>query len=474
MDPREELAALRRLSELEAKAGVKPATRDEEMSFGDKVLAVGKSKLRDAGNLVAGGIRGAGSIGSTILAPVDIAKDALDGKGLSLESNRKRRADMDHALKDLGANPDSFLYQVGKLATEVAGTAGAGPSLGVGGKALGLGQPIVNALSSGGFRASANPGAVNMLTRIVGGAAAGGASAGLVDPAQAGTGAVVGGVLPPAVAASGWAGNLISENMRSVANRLMQSAIKPTIKQLQTGDAAIATQTLLDRGISPNAAGVNKLRDLIGGLDDEITNAISGSKATVQKAHVLNPLVETYEQFGRQVSPSADLRAIRGVADDFMSHPAYAGDSLPVQAAQELKKGTYKALSKKYGQMGGAEVEAQKALARGLKDEIATAVPEIAGLNAQQAKLITTLKVAERRALMELNKNPGGLSLLANNPTQWAIFMADKSALFKSMAARMVNATSNVRVPIGSVIEKNPLLSSSVARTAVLANEGSP
>jgi hypothetical protein len=100
-------------------------------------------------------------------------------------------------------------------------------------------------------------------------------------------------------------------------------------------------------------------------------------------------------------------------------------------------------LSKKYGQMGGAEVEAQKGLARGLKEEIANAVPEIAGLNAQESKLITTLNVTERRALMEMNKNPMGLASLASNPASWAAFMADKSALFKSLTARMLNSSNS-------------------------------
>ena len=84
-----------------------------------------------AGNLVAGAVRGAGSIGATLLAPVDIASDALAGKGLSLESNRQRRQAMDDALQSMGAEPDSLLYKGGKIGTEVLGT------LGVGGAAAG-------------------------------------------------------------------------------------------------------------------------------------------------------------------------------------------------------------------------------------------------------------------------------------------------------------------------------------------------
>ena len=55
--------------------------------------------LQGAGNLGAGLVRGAGSIGATLVAPWDMMSDAIAGKGLSLESNRQRRADMDSALE---------------------------------------------------------------------------------------------------------------------------------------------------------------------------------------------------------------------------------------------------------------------------------------------------------------------------------------------------------------------------------------
>ena len=79
-----------------------------------------------AGNLLAGAVRGAGSIGATLLSPIDIAKDAIAGKGLSLESNRARRKGMDDALQSMGAEPESWMYKGGKLGGEIAGTAGMG------------------------------------------------------------------------------------------------------------------------------------------------------------------------------------------------------------------------------------------------------------------------------------------------------------------------------------------------------------
>jgi hypothetical protein len=173
-----------------------------------------------AGNLAAGAIRGAGSIGATILAPVDMAKDAIAGKGLSLESNRQRRSDMDATLQDMGAQPDSLMYQGGKLAGEIAGTAGAGGVAANGVRALGATramsglEPIVNGvargLETGGFRVGELAGTgLGAATRVGTGAAVGGLTAAMVDPQTAGTGALIGGALPGATQLAGKAGGAI-------------------------------------------------------------------------------------------------------------------------------------------------------------------------------------------------------------------------------------------------------------------------
>lgn len=235
----------------------------------------------------------------------------------------------------------------------------------------------------------------------------------------------------------------VTTSLQNVGRSLMQSAVKPTIAQLKSGDAALAIETMLKEGINPTTGGVEKLRGKIGELNDQIKDAIANSTETIKKSDVGKRLIDTYEQFKKQVNPKQDLDAIVKAWTEFRSHPLLAGKTeIPVQLAQELKQGTYKQLAKKYGQMGSSDIEAQKGLARGLKEEIANKVPEIAGLNKQESDLIKTLNVAERRALMELNKNPAGLSLLTTSPAKFAAFMADKSAVFKSLVARMVYSSA--------------------------------
>lgn len=164
------------------------------------------------GNVAAGAVRGAGSIGATLLAPYDIAKDALNGKGLSLESNRARRAGIDQGLELMGAQPGSGAYQTGKLASEVAGTAGMGGVLAKGAAMIPkIPASLVESLRTGGMRVAGKTGANALFQRVAGGAATGAASAGAVDPELAKTGAVIGGALPGSMQVAGMAGRAIGK-----------------------------------------------------------------------------------------------------------------------------------------------------------------------------------------------------------------------------------------------------------------------
>lgn len=202
-----------------------------------------KTLMESGRDLLAGGVRGAGSIGATLLAPIDIAKDALDGKGLSLESNRQRRADMDSALRMLGADTDSTAFGVGKLGAEIAGTAGVGGAVAkpiqalAGTRAASGLEPLVDgvatALRTGGFRVGPLAGTSAAIpARVIGGAGAGAASAGLINPQDAGMGAVVGAAIPAGVAMAGRAGE-------KVGSALGRNAAPASKEMLDTARASM-------------------------------------------------------------------------------------------------------------------------------------------------------------------------------------------------------------------------------------------
>ena len=131
------------------------------------------------GNIAAGAVRGAGSIGATLIRPFE-----------SSEENIARRQAIDEGLQSMGAQPESLMYKGGQIAGEIAGTAGIGGTLA---KGVQFAPKLASALSSGGFAADAG-----WKTNIGAGAITGSASAGLTG-GDVGMGAGIGAGLPAAV-----------------------------------------------------------------------------------------------------------------------------------------------------------------------------------------------------------------------------------------------------------------------------------
>lgn len=215
------------------------------------------------GNAAAGAVRGAGSIGATLLAPVDIASDLLAGNGLTLDSNRERRASMDAALQGMGADTESGAFQAGKIGTEIAGTLPLGGLLG---KLIGKAAPTLGAaVGSGGF-ALGRPAATGLIgragdaaTRVAGGAITGGAQMGLIDPSQAGQGAVIGAAIPGAVQAAG----AIGKGLGKAGAHVLGAS---------TGAGAEAVKAAAQAGKTKTVDFLDNMRGNVG-FDEVVTRA---------------------------------------------------------------------------------------------------------------------------------------------------------------------------------------------------------
>jgi hypothetical protein len=189
-----------------------------------------------AGDLLAGAVRGAGSIGATLVDqvrgkmadPISKAVPELMPPGAAQAlANAPRgaalRAGMDEGLRSLGAQPDSIAYKGGQLAGEIAGTAGVGGGVGrmLGAvPALAKFAPVVQ---SGGLTlgpASTGSYAANLALRAAGGAANGAATASLINPETAAEGAIAGAALPVAVKGAQYAGKGVSLLTKNALGRM--------------------------------------------------------------------------------------------------------------------------------------------------------------------------------------------------------------------------------------------------------------
>ena len=248
----------------------------------------------------------------------------------------------------------------------------------------------------------------------------------------------------------------VSKGLRSGAERTMQSALKPSLKELQTGKGAQAINTLLEEGINVSKGGLQTLRDRVNSLNADIAQRLTNSPVMLNGPVVLSRIRgevnNLLDKFTKQASHTTDLAAIQKAWDEVLNHPLLQGD-VPILTAQEIKQGTYRSVGERNypgGPTPQGGVSTEKAVARVLKEEIAKAAPEVRPLNAEESKLLTALKPVERRVLMAANRNLAGMGWLTRSAKEFAGFMADRSELFKSLVARMLNTGSQMAPPVGA------------------------
>jgi hypothetical protein len=277
--------------------------------------------LQGAGNVAAGAVRGAGSIGATLLAPYDVARGAIAGEGFSLDRNRKRREAMTEGLRAMGAEPESMMFQAGKLGTEIAGTLGVPGTLARGAMASGAAPAVVNALRGGGM---VSPGlqsaAGNAALRVAGGAATGGASAGLVNPDDMVTGAAVGGALPVAQAGLRAAGR----GLTRIAGMTTGAGDEALSQAYQAGRAGGAQ----GQAFRENMRGQS---DMLNVLDDARANL---NQLRTDRAAQYRQATAGMRANTQPVDMTPVFKAVDDVSQDFM----FQGQARNPQAAQAIQR----------------------------------------------------------------------------------------------------------------------------------------
>jgi hypothetical protein len=222
-----------------------------------------------------------------------------------------------------------------------------------------------------------------------------------------------------------------------------QSALKPSTT-IPPAKVANMVQTGLNEGIPVSKAGAEKLGSLIDDLNDKVTAEIQARPGrTIDPNAVATRADQIKPTFANQVNSSEDLAAVEGSKQQFLSEqgakpavpagqpqstgvldaqgkpimrpgtpaqPATPAQPMSAEDAQAMKRGTYQNLGgKAYGELKTASVEAQKALARGLKEELENAFPELHNLNAELSRAYDLQPVLEKAIQREANHQLGGI-----------------------------------------------------------------
>jgi len=321
-----------------------------------------------------------------------------------------------------GPSVDTVVDALPVAGGAVGGAVGAIPGAALGGAAGAAAKQLINRA-----RGRNAPGTMAEAAGDIAGSAA-------INAAGEGVGVAAGKLMPPA------------------ASWLMEKAVAPAtaLKESYRTTGPKIVKTLLDEGINVTAHGVEKLQKLLRGTNDEIQAILDASPAQVDKARVLDRVQDAGQDALRSsATPQGEVAAIEKAANQFIDHPRYPGDTkLTVAEAQKMKQGIYQRVGQQYGTMKPGKIAAQKAMARGLKEEIADAVPEVAALNTRDAELMAAGEALTSRVSKDANADPLGLLFAAHNPQLFLAGLINRQPIVKSLIAnglwKMAGTTAKV------------------------------
>lgn len=243
----------------------------------------------------------------------------------------------------------------------------------------------------------------------------------------------------------------VQPSMEWMGKRLLQSALKPDKASILSGDAKKMVNELVKRKINVTEGGLQKVKAIGDDLENSIQKALNDlpESTIITKKGAIDELRKQIADARLQATPSDDISTIMKAWDDFnASHP----NLIPVKEANKIKRGTYKALGdKSFVDVSSTSKEAQKSIARGLKNDIEEVAPEVKGLNDELGGILALKKQMKYRVPMSQNRNVGGLAPLAGSLKTAALMAADSSPWIKSILGQtMYHSGAPIATGIGA------------------------
>ena len=228
---------------------------------------------------------------------------------------------------------------------------------------------------------------------------------------------------------------------KGLPQRLYQSSLKiPRKKGVRKQD------TLLNAGLEypawragalPTRRGMEALGQKIKGLQDTIDTTIQPGQKLVSTDLVLQRVDDLRADLVRKGASKRDLRAIDSVRKDFEN--IAPGSFIDAKRAQEIKTGKNTRLKKMYGEMKSAQIEAEKSIVRGLKEELEDIYPELKTLNAAQGEAIELSNALSNAFMGHRAQNIVGISILSP-----LAHVADNPALKAALGRALHRARNHV------------------------------
>ncbi len=195
-------------------------------------------------------------------------------------------------------------------------------------------------------------------------------------------------------------GQVIGKAIEPAANWLMKPARSLYESAMKIPPASVPNEIrnkIVDTGIEGKYGvtqkGLDKLRGNIDALNKKIGNSVDSMTGEIDLKDAASRIDELKKFYHNLPQKVADQ--FTKPLDELKANFAEGGKITPKQA-QEMKKTLYALNRKHYGELSGAITEGNKAVARGLKEELVKRNPELAVLNAKDSALINLEEVLER------------------------------------------------------------------------------
>lgn len=216
--------------------------------------------------------------------------------------------------------------------------------------------------------------------------------------------------------------------LNNMALKQYEGGLKPPPSWNSVDDTRAMMETAMDEGVKLPFVGtgtgaITKTRGKIDGINQQVANTIKQGAAAGKTADPAKVAAETGRTLGKVkdfANPRTARQTVGNVTSEFLEEHAGAtpqnptGNPIPLDKAQAVKSATYKQIrDANFGEFKTVEKEALKDIARGLKNEVYAAYPELKELGMKEKALIDLEDALERFALRQGNRDNVQLGTMA-------------------------------------------------------------
>jgi hypothetical protein len=192
----------------------------------------------------------------------------------------------------------------------------------------------------------------------------------------------------------------------TVPERMMKSALKIS-KKVSDADKTAIARTALDESIPLSRAGLEKVQDLKHVLGKEIdakVQELQKSGQAIRTEFLLSDIQGVMDNAGLMVPPQT--RTVQRIIEQTMEG---LPEVLTPSQIQKLKRNLQNRVAEQYGKTSTPTVQVQKNIARQARIELEQAIPEIAGMNANEATLIKLARAMDEALQRIGNRDLSGI-----------------------------------------------------------------